>query len=70
MLGKISGLRVAAHTSAWSFKGKNPTAQEVGEKLGKTHVVEGSVQKIGNRVKDPRRPAFLKKIGLHDEQLK
>ena len=51
VLQKIPGLRVAARTSAWSFKGKNPTAQEVGEKLGMAHVVEGSVQKIGNRVK-------------------
>jgi TolB-like protein len=51
ILQKIPGLRVAARTSAWSFKGKNPTAQEVGEKLGIAHVVEGSVQKSGNRVK-------------------
>ncbi len=50
-LQKIPGLRVSARTSAWSFKGKNPTAQEVGEKLGIAHVVEGSVQKFGNRVK-------------------
>ncbi|MSU22533.1 MAG: tetratricopeptide repeat protein [Opitutus sp.] len=50
VLQKIPGLRVAARTSAWSFKGKNPTAQEVGEKLAMAHVVEGSVQKIGNRV--------------------
>jgi TolB-like protein/Flp pilus assembly protein TadD len=51
VLQKIPGLRVAARTSAWSFKGKNPTAQEVGEKLGAAHVVEGSVQKFGNKVK-------------------
>ncbi len=50
-LQKIPGLRVSARTSAWSFKGKFPTAQEVGEKLGMAHVVEGSVQKFGNRVK-------------------
>jgi TolB-like protein/Flp pilus assembly protein TadD len=51
VLQKIPGLRVAARTSAFSFKGKNATAQEVGEKLSMAHVVEGSVQKSGNRVK-------------------
>jgi TolB-like protein/predicted Zn-dependent protease len=50
-LQKIPGLRVAARTSAWSFKGKNPTLKEVGEVLGMAHVVEGSVQKSGNRVR-------------------
>ena len=51
VLQKIPGLRVAARTSAFSFKGKSATAKEVGEKLGMAHVVEGSVQKSGNRVK-------------------
>ncbi len=51
VLQKIPGLRVAARASAWSFKGKNPTIKEVGEKLGMAHVVEGSVQKSGNHVK-------------------
>ena len=50
-LQKIPGLRVSARTSAWSFKSRPATAQEVGEKLGVAHVVEGSVQKSGNRVK-------------------
>ncbi len=51
VLQKIPGLHVAARTSAFSFKGRNATAQEIGEKLGVAHLVEGSVQKIGNRVK-------------------
>ena len=34
MLQKIPGLHVAARTSAFSFKGKNATAQEIGQKLG------------------------------------
>jgi TolB-like protein/Flp pilus assembly protein TadD len=50
-LAKIPGLKVAARTSAWSFKGRNSTAREVGEQLGMAHVVEGAVQKSGNRVK-------------------
>ena len=50
-LQKIPGLKVSAHTSAWSFKGKNATAQEIGEKLHVATLVEGSVLKSGNRVK-------------------
>src|SRR5437868_9102125 len=47
VLQKIPGLHVAARTSAFSFKGKNATAQEIGEKLGVAHLVEGSVRKAG-----------------------
>ena len=51
VLQKIPGLHVAARTSAFSFKGKNATAQEIGQKLGVANLVEGSVQKSGTRVK-------------------
>jgi adenylate cyclase len=51
VLQKIPGLRVAARTSAFSFKGKNATAQEIGQKLGVAHLVEGSVRKAGNSVR-------------------
>jgi TolB-like protein/Flp pilus assembly protein TadD len=51
VLQKIPGLRVAARTSAFSFKGKNATAQEIGEKLGVAHLVEGSVRKAGETVR-------------------
>jgi TolB-like protein len=47
VLQKIPGLHVAARTSAFSFKGKNVTAQEIGQKLGVAHLVEGSVRKAG-----------------------
>jgi adenylate cyclase len=51
VLQKIPGLHVAARTSAFSFKGKNATAQEIGAKLGVAHLVEGSVRKSGNSVR-------------------
>jgi TolB-like protein/Tfp pilus assembly protein PilF len=51
VLQKIPGLHVAARTSAFSFKGKNATAQEIGEKLGVARLVEGSVRKAGNMVR-------------------
>src|SRR5947209_15754619 len=51
VLQKIPGLRVAARTSAFSFKGKNSTVQEIGQKLGVAHLVEGSVRKSGDAVR-------------------
>ena len=51
VLQKIPGMHVAARTSAFSFKGKNATAQEIGQKLGVAHLVEGSVRKSGESVR-------------------
>jgi len=51
VLQKIPGLHVAARTSAFSFKGKNATAQEIGQKLGVAHLVDGSVRKAGDMVR-------------------
>src|SRR5213592_2222890 len=51
VLQKIPGLHVAARTSAFSFKGKNATAQQIGQQLGVAHLVEGSVRKAGDLVR-------------------
>ncbi len=51
VLQKIPGIHVAAQTSAFFFKGKNVMAQEIGRQLGVANLVDGSVQKIGNRVR-------------------
>ena len=51
VLQKIPGLHVSARTSAFSFKDKKATAQEIGEKLGVANLVEGSVRKAGNTVR-------------------
>src|SRR5216110_1156051 len=51
VLQKIPGLHVAARTSAFSFKGKNATAQEIGLKLGVVYLVDGSVRKAGDVVR-------------------
>jgi serine/threonine protein kinase len=50
-LAKVEGLRVAARTSSFSFKGKSVNAREVGEKLNVANVLEGSLQREGNRVR-------------------
>jgi eukaryotic-like serine/threonine-protein kinase len=51
VLAKIRGLRVAARTSAFHFKGKDTTIAEVGHALKVATVLEGSVRKAGNRVR-------------------
>jgi TolB-like protein/Flp pilus assembly protein TadD len=50
-LAKVPGLRVAARTSAFYFKGRHETAQEIGQKLGMAHLVDGTVRKEGNAVR-------------------
>jgi TolB-like protein/Tfp pilus assembly protein PilF len=49
-LTKIGAMKVIARTSVEQFRGTKLTAKEVGEKLGVTRVLEGSVQRAGKRV--------------------
>ena len=48
-LAQVDGLRVAGRTSSFSLKGR--TTKEVGEKLNVGNVLEGSLQRQGNRVR-------------------
>lgn len=50
-LSQIDGLRVAARTSSFSFKGKNVDLAEIGAKLRVGTVLEGSVRRAGNRIR-------------------
>ena len=50
-LTPLEGLRVAARTSAFSFKGKGDDLRTIGEKLNVTTVLEGSVRRAGDRVR-------------------
>ncbi|MDQ4140560.1 MAG: tetratricopeptide repeat protein, partial [Bacteroidota bacterium] len=47
-LAHIKGLKVAGRTSSFQFRGKYIDLKEVGEKLGVSTVLEGSVRKQGN----------------------
>ena len=51
MLAKIPGLRVAARSSAFTFKGKGATVAKVGRALNVATVLEGSVRKAGTRMR-------------------
>jgi TolB-like protein len=51
MLSKLPGLRVAARTSSFAFKGQSSSISEIAATLGVAHVLEGSVQKANDRVR-------------------
>jgi TolB-like protein/Flp pilus assembly protein TadD len=50
-LSKIDGLRVAARTSTFSFKGKDTDISEIARKLGVLTILEGSVRKSGDQMR-------------------
>jgi serine/threonine-protein kinase len=50
-LAKVPGLQVASRSSCFAFKGKPIDVREVGDKLGVATVLEGSVRKVGNRIR-------------------
>jgi TolB-like protein/tetratricopeptide (TPR) repeat protein len=51
MLAQIPDLKVAARTSSFAFKGKNMDIREIADALQVAHVLEGSVQQVGNRIR-------------------
>lgn len=50
-LTKIQALQVASRSSAFAFKGQDQDIRKVGEQLGVSTVLEGSVRKAGNRLR-------------------
>src|SRR6516164_4191344 len=50
-LSQVEDLRVAARTSSFSFKGKAVEISEIAARLRVANVLEGSVRRVGNRVR-------------------
>lgn len=50
-LTKLPGLRVAARTSAFQFRGKGEDIQRIGRQLKADTILEGSVRKAGGRLR-------------------
>ncbi len=50
-LSKIQSLRVASRTVSFALKGKNEDLAEVGKKLRVSTVLDGSVRRMGNRLR-------------------
>ena len=51
MLAQIPDLKVAARTSSFAFKGRNESVKEIARALEVGHILEGSVQRAGDRVR-------------------
>lgn len=50
-LAQFANLRVISRTSAIHYKGAGKTAPEIGRELGVDTLIEGTVQRVGNRVR-------------------
>ncbi len=51
-LGRVSDLRVISHTTVRQYKSGEPrNLREIGKQLGVTHILEGSVQRAGDRLR-------------------
>jgi len=50
-LAQFGNLRVISRTSAIHYKGASKTAPEIGRELGVDTLIEGTVQRVGNRVR-------------------
>ena len=50
-LSRIPGLQVVSRTSAFEFKGKAQNVRTIGEQLKVSAVVEGSVRRLGERIR-------------------
>jgi len=48
---KVSNLFVIARNSTFAYKGKSVNVQQVGKELGVRYILEGSVQRAGDRVR-------------------
>jgi TolB-like protein/DNA-binding winged helix-turn-helix (wHTH) protein/Flp pilus assembly protein TadD len=50
-LAQFGSLRVISRTSAMHYKGTSKTAPDIGRELGVDTLIEGTVQRVGNRVR-------------------
>ena len=50
-LSRLPGLQVVSRTSAFEFKGKAQNVRTIGEQLKVSAVVEGSVRRLGDRIR-------------------
>jgi len=50
-LAQLDGLKVAARTSSFHFRNKDTTVDQIGKTLNVNTVLEGSVRKLGDRIR-------------------
>ena len=50
-LARVEDMKVAGRTSSFKFKGQNEDLKRVGQELGVSYILEGSVRKAGSQVR-------------------
>ena len=50
-LSKLEGLKVFSRSAVYAFRDKHQTATEVGQQLGASHVLEGSLRRAGQQLR-------------------
>jgi TolB-like protein/Flp pilus assembly protein TadD len=50
-LSKVSELKVISRTSVMQYRGKATNVREIGKALGVSNILEGSVRRVGNKVR-------------------
>ncbi|MGH8441341.1 MAG: adenylate/guanylate cyclase domain-containing protein [Nevskiaceae bacterium] len=50
-LSRVSGLKVISRTSVMGYRGKQKNLRRIGRELGADHILEGSVQRAGGRLR-------------------
>jgi len=50
-LARVEDMKVAGRTSSFKFKGQNEDLKKIGQQLGVSRILEGSVRKAGNQVR-------------------
>jgi adenylate cyclase len=50
-LSRVSGLKVISRTSVMGYRGQQKSLKRIGRELGVDHIVEGSVQRAGGRLR-------------------
>ncbi len=51
VLGQINGLKVAARSSSFAFKGKDTPLRKIAAALSVTHLLEGTIQAAGSKLR-------------------
>ena len=50
-LSRISALTVISRTSTFAYKGRSPDVRKMAKELGVSHIIEGSVRKVGTKLR-------------------
>jgi len=50
-LTRVNGLKVTARTSSFAFKNHNEDIRVIAERLAVSHILEGSVRRVGSRIR-------------------